>query len=155
MLTSQGSTRPSARSSRVRAIPSTSTGLGRERFQGSPEEKDLGVLVYEKLDMSCQCELWAQKAKHVLGCIQSSMDCKGRRRFCPSAVLCSGKVHLEDCIQLCGPQYRKDMDLPKKVQRRPPRQSDGWTTSAIKTDLRELGLFSLEKRRLWEDYSTF
>jgi len=72
----------------------------------------LEVLVDEKLNMTCQCALTAQKANCLLGCITSSMASMSREGILP---LCFTLVrsHLESCIQLWNPQHRRDMDLLK------------------------------------------
>ena len=72
------------------------------------------ILLDVKLYISWQCVLAAQKANHILVCIKRSMASRSREVILPlySALM---RPHLEYCIQLWGPQHKKDMDLLDKV----------------------------------------
>ena len=58
------------------------------------------------------------------------------------------RPHLEYCIQMWSPQYRTDMDLLKCVQKRVTKMIQNTEHLSYENRLRELGLFSLKKRRL-------
>jgi len=89
--------------------------LGEDLLESSLAEKDLGVLVDEKLDMSQQCALAARMANCVLGCIKKGGASREREVIVPlySALV---RPHLEYCVQECLGEGHEDHRILESLE---------------------------------------
>ncbi|TRZ13160.1 hypothetical protein HGM15179_013940 [Zosterops borbonicus] len=114
--------------------------------ESCPVEKDLRVVVTEH-EAGC-----AQVAKGILAWISNGVGSRSRAGIVP---LCWAllRPHLESGVQFWASSY-KDFEVLERVQRRTMELGKGLEHQSCEEQLRELGVFSLDKNRLRDDLMT-
>ena len=84
--------------------------LGVDLLESSSTERDLRVLVDDRLTMNQQRALAAKKANGILGCIKRSVASRSKEVLFP--LYCAlVRLHLEHCVQFWAHQFKKDKEL--------------------------------------------
>jgi len=86
----------------------------------------------DQLNVSQQCALAARKANGILGSIMSGVVRRDKEVIVRlySALV---RPHLQYCVQVWSPQYKKDRELLERVQKRATKMIGGRSTSPTKT----------------------
>ena len=124
--------------------------MGGKLLEEVEEEKDLGVIMSNKFKVDKQCVKVAKKANQVLGMIYRTFTCKNKQiilKLYKSLV----RPHLDFCCQVWRPYLLKDVALIERVQRRATRMVQGFKELEYEVRLKNLGLTTLETRRIRAD----
>ena len=120
--------------------------MGGTNLSVTSEEKDLGVLIDDKLNFRSHIKGIVGKANRVLGLIKIGFECLDKDMFLnlyPVLV----RPHLEYCVQVWSPHFQRDIKLVEGVQRRATKLVPELKHLSYEERLKRLGLTTLEERR--------
>jgi len=114
-----------------RNIPMHQYRSGFDLLGSSSVERDMVILVGDRLTMSQQRALVAKKANGILGCIKRSVASRSREVLLPlySALV---RPRLEYCVQFWAPQFKKDKELLEVVHQRATKMIRGSRASLLR-----------------------
>jgi Reverse transcriptase (RNA-dependent DNA polymerase)/Endonuclease-reverse transcriptase len=120
------------------------------RLEVTKEERDIGVLVSEDLKPAAQCAKAAKTATTVLGQITRSFRYRDKHIF-KALYLRYVRPHLEFASPAWSPWLAKDIQVLENVQKRAVRMISGLKSDSYEAKLKELGMQSLQARRVESD----
>jgi len=114
------------------------------------KEKDLGIHVMRDLKSQEQCTQSARKAQAVLGMVKGHFKELDKEDF---MVIYKAYIrpNLEYCVQAWSPHLIKNKDCLEQIQRRATKLVKGLKKLTYEDRLKQLGIYSLETRRLRGD----
>merc|ERR1712240_722354 len=124
--------------------------MGGSNLTATNEEKDLGVLIDDKLGFDKHIRSIVKKANRMLGLIRIGFSCLDKEIFMnlyPVLV----RPLLEYCVQVWSPYKRKFINLLEGVQRRATKLVPELRELQYEERLKKLGLTTLEERRVRGD----
>ena len=119
-------------------------------LESTDEERDIGVNVHKSLRPSKQCTESARRANAVLGQISRAFHYRNKYTFI-DLYKQYVRPHLEFAVPAWSPWTQGDREVLEKVQRRAVRMVSGLRGTTYEEKLAEIGILTLEERRLQYD----